>query len=262
MPVPMDDLAQQLDATPEQVVQLIDRTCAALPQPSYYVFRVRSESRSGIAGPDRPRTIAAFPTPDDALAFAQRNGYAKSAQLRPIPASELIKLLLRDPGVGTVLFLRSMSGDHRARGFPPGTRVTRQSLLDQLVSGPEPGVALTAKSFDAFQFGVDFGRRGAFRAALTEAIEAVVAAYIPPPGSLDRGSRSVYATGVVEAWLRENGFPHAHQRRWITVEGEPGWNGAEELCEIDCGTQQRLLVQLLIYGEDDRQYIGRIIVTS
>ncbi len=262
MPVPMDDLAQQLDATPEQVVQLIDRTCAALPQQSYYVFRVRSDNRGVTAGPDRPRTIAAFPSPDDALAFAQRNGYAKSAQLRPITASELVKLLLRDPGVGAVLFLRSMSGDHQARGFPPGTRVTRQSLLDQLISGSDPNVELTAKAFDALQFGVDFGRRGAFRSALTEAIEAVVASYIPPPGSLDRGPRSVYATGEVEAWLRAHGFPHAHQRRWITVQGEPGWNGADELCEIDCGTHQRLLVQLLIYSGDERQYIGRIVVTS
>ena len=262
MPMPMDDLAQQLDATPEQVVQLIDRTCAALPQQSYYVFRVRSDSRAGTAGPDRPRTIAAFPSPDDALAFAQRNGYAKSAQLRPIAASELVQLLLSDPSVGTVLFLGSMSGDHRARGFPPGTRVARQALLDQLISGLAPNVELTAKAFDTLQFGVDFDRRGAFRSALTEAVEAVVAAYIPPPGSLARGPRSVYATGAVEAWLREHGFPHAHQRRWITVEGEAGWNGADELCEIDCGTHQRLLVQLLIYSEDDRQYIGRIFVTS
>ena len=123
-------------------------------------------------------------------------------------------------------------------------------------------IELTAEEFDALQFGVDFARRGAFRAALAEAVEAVVVSYTPPPGSLDRGPRSVFATGAVEEWLLHNGFPRAAQRRWIAVAGLPEWGGAEELVEIDCGTAQRLFVQLLIDSDGIRQTIGRVLVTS
>ncbi len=258
----LDDLAHELNVPAAQIVELIERTCARLPQQRYYVFRVGPDSRGTGGSADRPRTIAAFPSPDDALAFAQRNGYTVSAQLRPIAAVDLVKLLLRDAKVGTVLFLQSLSGDEQVRGFPPGVSVTRQGMLEQLAPGGRTQIELTAKAFDTLQFGVDFRRRGAFRVALTEAVDAVVASYVPPPGSLDSGPRSVYATSVVEGWLRENGFPHAMQRRWIDVAGEPTWDGADELCEIDCGTQQRLLVQLLIHTDGERQFIGRVVVTS
>jgi hypothetical protein len=123
-------------------------------------------------------------------------------------------------------------------------------------------ITLTAEAYDALQFGVDFTRRGAFRAALAEAVEGIVMGYMPPPGSLDRGPRSVYATAVVETWLQQNGFPHADQRRWINVAGLPEWGGAEELCEIDCGTSNRLFVQLLIGSDGIRQSIERVLVTS
>ncbi len=121
---------------------------------------------------------------------------------------------------------------------------------------------LTADAYDALQFGVDFTRRGAFRAALAEAVETIVMEYQPPPGSLDRGPRSVFATTVVEVWLQQNGFPNADQRRWINVEGMAEWGGAEELCEIDCGTSNRLFVQLLIGSDGIRQTIERVLVTS
>ena len=123
-------------------------------------------------------------------------------------------------------------------------------------------VILTAEAYDALQFGVDFAKRGAFRAALTEAVEAVIVQYSPPAGSLDRGPRSVFATTEVENWLRDNGFPRADQSRWINVEELPEWGGAEELCEIDCGTSNRLFVQLLIGSDGIRQTIERVIVTS
>ena len=257
----LQDLASQFEIPVEQMHALVDRTCARIPQEQYYIFRVSAEN-GGAPGSARPRTIAAFPTPDDALAFAQRNGYAVSAQLRQASASDLITSLLRDPMVSTVLFLPATNGDERPRSSPPAVTITRQSLIDQLHPGEIEKVALTAKAFDTLQFGVDFARRGAFRAALTEAVEAIVTGYTPPPGSLDSGPRSVYATNAVETWLRDHGFPHAHQRRWVNVAGEPGWNGAEELYEIDCGTEQRLLVQLLIHSDGARQFIGRVVVTS
>lgn len=121
---------------------------------------------------------------------------------------------------------------------------------------------LTAANYDALQFGVDFARRGAFRAALAEAVNAVIDAYTPPRGALDERPRAIFAATVVEDWLRTHGFPHADQRRWIDVKYQPEWGRAEELCEIDCGTANSLLVQLLIERDGDRQRIGEVRVTS
>lgn len=121
---------------------------------------------------------------------------------------------------------------------------------------------LTAEAYDRLQFGIDFQRRGTFRAALAEAVEALVAAYVPPEGSLDAGPRSIYATTIVEEWLRAHGFPEATQRRWVRVAGHPQWPGVEELCEIDCGTEASLLVQLPIISDGTRQLLDHAIVTS
>ena len=258
----IDDLARELGVPVEQISELVERTCARLPQEHYYVFRADTE-KPGTGARNQPaRTIAAFPSPDDALAFAQGNGYAMPVQLKSIAAADLVKLLLHEPNVGAALFLQSTGGNDRRAGFPPSITITRQALVDQLGAVEESRIELTARAFDALRFGVDFGRRGAFRAALTEAVESVIANYVPPPGSVDSGPRSVYASTAVEAWLRANGFPRASQRRWINVAGEAGWNGADELYEIDCGTQQRLLVQLLIHSSGDRQFIGHVVVTS
>jgi hypothetical protein len=121
---------------------------------------------------------------------------------------------------------------------------------------------LSARAYNALQFGADFTRRGVFRAALAEAIEAVIEQYVPPPGSLDRGVRSIFSATIVEEWLRTHGFPQAVQRRWIDVSDWPEWGGAEELYEISCGTELSLLVQLPIHRAGARQYIGRVVVTS
>lgn len=117
---------------------------------------------------------------------------------------------------------------------------------------------LTAAAFDALQFGADFKRRAQFRVDLAERVNAVVDAYVPPEGALDAGPRAIFATTVVEQWLREHGFPKADQHRWVDVAHDPRWGGAEELCEIDCGTESSLLVQLLVERDGDRQRIGEV----
>lgn len=257
----LDELARELDAPAERIHEVIMGTLARLPRAKYYIFRIASDASRTPASPEQPRTVVAFPSPDDALAFAQRNGHAASAPIRPVPTRELLALTLSDPAIGTLLFAEGTGIDEARGGLPRGIKVSRESLLAE-IARPGMGVTeLTAAAYDRLQFGVDFAARGAFRAAMTAAVEAVVASYRPPPGSLDTGSRSVFATGEVEVWLRRNGFPHATQRRWVSVAGEGGWHGAEELYEIDCGTEQRLFVQLLIYSDGRRQYIGHVVVT-
>ncbi len=261
----MNELAATLKTTPEHVRAVMQQALARVPRSQYYVFRITGEQKPQRAEPSTPRMIAAFPSPDDAFAFAQRNGYGSSAQLRPVSAADLIARMLADSSIGTVLFLHEHPAES-TRGFGPGLKITRHELLDQLNAdrhaAPSEPIELTAEQYDALQFGVNFKRRAEFRAALTQAVEHVVETYRPPEGSLDRGPRSIYATTAVEHWLKQNGFPHAHQRRWVDVSDDPSWGGAVELYEIDGGTQNHLLVQLFIHVDDTgRQYIKWVHVT-
>lgn len=260
----LNEFAATLNTTPERLRAVIQHALARVPRSQYYVFRITGGQKPQRSESSPPRMIAAFPSPDDALSFAQRNGYGSNAQLRPVATRDLIARMLSDDGIGTVLFISEHIGEIES-GFGPGLKITRAELIDQLGSD-EPlnseEIELSAKKYDSLQFGVDFKGRAEFRVALTQAVEQVVDTYVPPEGSLDRGPRSIYAATAVERWLQENGFPHAHQRRWIDVADDPQWGGAAELYEIDSGTHKHLLVQLLIHvDETGRQYIKQVIVT-
>lgn len=258
------DLAAKLGTTPERLRLLVQETLKRLPRQQYYVFRITG-SQGAPPRSDRPRMIAAFPTPDDALAFAQRNGYGSNAQLRPVAATDLIVRMLTDEGIESILFLRGGAAED-VKGFGPGLKLRRDKLLEQLQNRMAAPVTappdLTAKHYDSLQFGVDFTDRAAFRAALAQAVEQIVATYEPPAGSIDTGPRSIYAATAVEEWLKQHGFPHTHQRRWVNVAGDPRWNGAVELCEIDGGTANHLVVQLVIHEDEaGRQFIKWVNVT-
>ncbi len=283
MPTPsMSELAVTLGTTPERLRTVVKQRLSQLPRTHYYVFRITSEQRASAPARNEPRMIAAFPTPDDALAFAQRNGYGSNAQLRSVAAADLLLRMLTDPNIGTILFVRDNTGETE-RGFGPALKLKRANLVAELqvtsalsateaaeLANESPDQALsypleelTAQHYDALQFGVNFTLRAEFRVALAQAVEQVVDAYRPPVGSVDTGPRSIFATAAVEAWLKEHGFPHAYQRRWIDVADDPAWGGAVELCEIDGGTANRLLVQLAIHEDaSGRQYINRVNVTA
>jgi hypothetical protein len=282
----LTDLAATLGITPAHLQQTLESTARRLPYNSYYVYRIAPGQRRSSPAPDKPRTIVAFPTADDALAFAQRNGQGTNVRLRVLNSTDLLTRMLADATIGAVLFLES--GGHTGRGFGPGVTINRTEILDALdhpqheaqpgtpaMSDATHGEAtmmeteqrntppLTAKQYDTFRFGVDFVDRAEFRVALTEAVEEIVATYQPPPGSIDSGPRSIFAISAVEEWLKTHGFPHAFQRRWIDVADDPRWGDAIELCEIDGGTRSNLLIQLVIHvDESGRQYIKRVNVTA
>jgi hypothetical protein len=49
----------------------------------------------------------------------------------------------------------------------------------------------------------------------------------------------------------------------VSVADDPRWGGAAEVCEFDAGSQNRLLVQLVIHTDGDgRQYIKWVNVTA
>ncbi len=275
----INELATSIGTTPERLRSVVQQTLKQLPRSRYYVFRITSDRPASPSAREQPRTVAAFPSPDDALAFAQRNGYGSNAQLRPVAAADLMLQMLTDSSIGSILFLQTAAGS--SRGFGPGLKLTRDKLIAEIrhenptaeeneekhmedINVPLPtGDELTAANYDALQFGVNFTRRAEFRVALAQAVDQVVEQYQPPEGSVDRGPRSIFATSAVEEWLRQHGFPHAFQRRWIDVADDDRWSNALELCEIDCGTENHLLVQLLIHQDDTgRQFIKQVNVTA
>jgi hypothetical protein len=285
------DLAATLGTTTARLESILAAAAARVPRASYYVFRVprRDQPDESIAATRRTRTVVAFPSADDALAWAQRMRQGEQARVRSIATSELLGRMLADSAIGAARF-RQGGADGRLR---PYIEISRDELLraidqpDQSIAAEEQVTAespadtsdrdessrdgedraresapLTAERYDGFQFGVDFGDRARFRVALAEAIERVVVTYEPPPGSVDQGPRSIYAASAVEQWLRENGFPRARQRRWIDIADDPRWGNAVELCEIDAGTDNHLLVQLLIdVDARGRQYIRDVLVS-
>lgn len=266
MAAAVDQLAVTLGITADKLTHWLSATLERLPYAQYYVFRPRQEAAVASSSGRRSRTVAAFPTADDALAFAQRNGYGSRLRVRMLAASDLLVRMLADPSIGGLLFLPQAEDDATTQ-WGPGLRLRRGQIVELLRSQQMEVTAmtveLTARGYDTLRFGVDFAERARFRVALAVAVENVVAEYVPPAGSLDSGPRSIFATGAVEAWLRENGFPHAHQRRWIDVAADPRYGGASELFEIDAGTTHSLLVQLFIHlAEDGRQFIKRVNVTA
>ncbi len=274
----LNELASTLSTTPERLRKVVKQALVRLPHRRYYVFRMSGGQRPSSATSGEPRVIAAFPSPDDAIGFAQRNGYGSNAQLRPVEAVDLVVRMLTDTSISAIFFAHDSQGEG-GRGFGPGIKLNRAELLAELQGEemPPPPASitaneehrpfaleeLTAQTYDALQFGVNFMRRAEFRVALAQAIDQVIEGYEPPVGSVEMGPRSIFATTAVEAWLKQHGFPHAHQRRWIDVADDPAWDGAVELYEIDAGTHNRLLVQLAIHQDaNDRQYIKRVRVTA
>lgn len=266
------EIAARFGLSPEQLERRVAAVAGRVPYRTAYVFRIAPHPPSDAISTPRPRIVVAFPSADDALTWAQRTGQSTGARLKAITPTALLLRLLTDSSISAIRFLLPQA-DVTPTG--PAIEIARDELLRLLDHAPEsappapppsatlPSTPLSAVGYDALQFGIDFQARAHFRAELAAVLEQIVDTYQPPPGSLDQGSRSIYAVTAVEAWLRSHGFPHARQRRWITVAGDPAWGGASELYEIDAGTTNRLLVQLLI-AEDrhGRQYIRDVLVTT
>lgn len=269
---PSAEIAARFGLSPEQLERRVAAVAGRVPYRTAYVFRIAPRPPSDATSTPRPRSVVAFPSADDALTWAQRTGQSAGARLKAITPTALLLRLLTDSSISAIRFLLPQA-DVTPTG--PAIEITRAELLQLLDHAAEgtpsatpPATTprtppLSAGSYDALQFGIDFRARAHFRAELAAVLDQIVDTYQPPPGSLDQGPRSIYAVTAVEAWLRSHGFPRARQRRWITVAGDPAWGGASELYEIDAGTTNRLLVQLLI-AEDHhgRQYIRDVLVTA
>jgi hypothetical protein len=100
----------------------------------FYVFWT-SRGGAGGAASGRERTLLAFPTPDAALAFAQRNGLGRAGEqprLRRFRLLQLIEAMLRQPAIGALILIADDQPPAPAGQLPRGERLERAELLRRL----------------------------------------------------------------------------------------------------------------------------------
>jgi hypothetical protein len=124
--------------TVELARALLDDLRARAGAERFYIFWTSGGGAGASAGA-RQRTLLAFPTPDAALAFAQRNGLGRPAEqprLRRFGLLQLIEAMLREPAIGALILVAD-DEPAPAGQLPRGARVERAELLRRLAGGDE-----------------------------------------------------------------------------------------------------------------------------
>ena len=112
---------------------LLDEVRAQVGAERFYVFWTTGGGAGARAGA-RKRTLLAFPTPDGALAFAQRNGLGSPGEqprLRRFALLQLLQAILHEPAI-TALILAADDDPPPTGQLPRGTRIERAELLRRL----------------------------------------------------------------------------------------------------------------------------------
>ena len=97
----------------------------------FYVFWTAG---GGAGGQARQRTLLAFPTPDAALAFAQRNSLTHDSEqprLRRFTLLQLIEAMLREPAIAALILVADDEAPPAGQ-LPRGQRILREELLRRL----------------------------------------------------------------------------------------------------------------------------------
>lgn len=127
--------AAEHETTPEVVRTLLEELRAQAGAERFYIFWT-SGGGAGTGASGRKRTLLAFPTPDGALAFAQRNSLGRPGEqprLRRFTLLQLIGAMLREPAI-SALILAADDDPPPARQLPRGIRIDRAELLHRLAS--------------------------------------------------------------------------------------------------------------------------------
>lgn len=130
--------AAEYDITLATARELLDELRAQAGAERFYIFWTSGGGTGAGAGTsDRKRTLLAFPTPDTALAFAQRNNLGSSGaqpRLRRFAILQLLQAMLREPAI-LALLLVADDDPPPAGKLPRGTRIERAELLRRLNGG-------------------------------------------------------------------------------------------------------------------------------
>ncbi len=129
--------AAEYDITLATARELLDELRAQAGAERFYIFWTTGGAGAGASG--RKRTLLAFPTPDTALAFAQRNGLGSPGEqprLRRFALLQLLQAMLREPAI-LALLLATDDDPPPAGQLPRGTRIERAELLRRLTGGDQ-----------------------------------------------------------------------------------------------------------------------------
>src|SRR5215218_8287560 len=88
--------------------ELLDELRAQAGAERFYIFWTTSGGGAGAGAGGRKRTLLAFPTPDTALAFAQRNklgAQGEQPRLRRFALLQLLQAMLREPAILALLLV-------------------------------------------------------------------------------------------------------------------------------------------------------------
>jgi hypothetical protein len=127
------DFAAEYETTPEAARALLDELRVKAGVERFYVFWTSGGGAGARAG-GRKRTLLAFPTPDSALAFAQRNELGSPGaqpRLRRFALLQLLQAMLREPAI-LALLLVTDDDPPPAGQLPRGQRIERAELLRRL----------------------------------------------------------------------------------------------------------------------------------
>jgi hypothetical protein len=125
--------AAEYAITLEAARALLDELRAQAGAERFYIYWT-SGGGAGAGAGGRKRTLLAFPTPDTALAFAQRNSLGSSGEqprLRRFALLQLIEAMLREPAIQALLLVAD-DDPPPAGQLPRGTRIERAELLRRL----------------------------------------------------------------------------------------------------------------------------------
>jgi hypothetical protein len=104
---------------------------AAGASTAYYVYRFSAGTGGGAPTPGRERTLVAFPSPDAALAFAQRGvrrDPGAPPRLRRLSLVQLLGAVLREPAIAALLLVAEDAQPAPGR-LPPGLHLAREEIL-------------------------------------------------------------------------------------------------------------------------------------
>ncbi|GIV96459.1 MAG: hypothetical protein KatS3mg057_1116 [Herpetosiphonaceae bacterium] len=127
------EVATQVGCGPDHLVTVIEDIAATLRRNAYYVYR-RPTSSGGERPqpPARRRTIPAFISPDDALAFAFYGQVREVPRVHPLTKQQLLLRLVKDTSLAAIIFLEQPVERLPLSQQPGAIRVTRQQILDAL----------------------------------------------------------------------------------------------------------------------------------
>lgn len=134
------EAARQQGATAARAADVLRDLAAHVAPGPFYVYRVGGEgsgSEGGESGSGKKRTLLAFQTADDALAFAQRNRLGPTPRLLRLSLAQLLTIMMHRPSVEAVLFVAIIDDAMRPGQFPQGRRVARAEIIAAMTTNDQ-----------------------------------------------------------------------------------------------------------------------------